>query len=183
MRAEHPTPGTEAVNGRVEGPVKSGLTVAAVAAAVLIGQISACRGFGGGPGHHSVTGNWMRPNMPSQSWVKVEEDAYADVSEVGRGDVVVFRRPRRGGDISCAARVLGLPGDEVEADGTNVFVNLRRLEHTASGSNASSSFYTETLGNKTYRVQYESALGALQRIDRKVVVSPGELFVLGDNRD
>jgi len=73
-----------------------------------------------------------------------------------RGDIVVFHPPE-GSSTDFVKRIIGLPGDWIDLDGSSVFVN----------------------GVKTDWVDVETA----RRHDRyPVQVPPGEYFVLGDNR-
>ena len=73
-----------------------------------------------------------------------------------RGDIVVFHPPT-GSSTDFVKRIIGLPGDWIDLDGSSVFVN----------------------GVKTDWVDVETA----RRHDRyPVQVPPGEYFVLGDNR-
>ncbi len=73
-----------------------------------------------------------------------------------RGDVVVFHPPT-GSDTDFVKRIIGVPGDWIDLDGSSVYVN----------------------GEKTSWVDTSTAR---RSDDYPVQVPPGEYFVLGDNR-
>lgn len=71
----------------------------------------------------------MVPTLRVHDRLLVEKISY-HVHDVRRGDIVVFERPSRMHDLSVKdliKRVIGLPGDTVEAHDGKVFVNGRRL--------------------------------------------------------
>ncbi|HSR67585.1 MAG TPA: signal peptidase I [Acidobacteriota bacterium] len=81
--------------------------------------------------------------------------------EIRRGDIVVFKHPVQT-DVLWVKRVIGLPGEQVEVRGHQVFVDGLPLEEPyAQWSNpySKSDFYGP------------------------VTVPPGSFFVMGDNRD
>lgn len=87
-----------------------------------------------------------------------------DISDIDRGDIIVFKRPENGneghpeGEIQdLIKRVVGLPGDEVEARDGVVYVNDQRLDEPYVSSSPT------------------------QSLDRQVVPE-GNVFVMGDNR-
>ena len=108
-----------------------------------------------------------------------------------RGDVVVFRWPGDGSQ-AWVKRVVGLPGDRIQMRDGQLFIN----DHPASlkpdgiaeaeddnGNSEPAYRYVETLPNGV-----EHAILKMRdngRLDNtpEVTVPPGNLFVLGDNRD
>ncbi len=166
------------------------LTRAAVAV-VLALVATACKDLPEGAKEMRVTGSWMRPEMLSYGWVTVHTKAYASAGDVAPGDIVVYRQPFGNHNILCAARAIGLPGDEVSLSDTYVFLNRRRLKrgdlegNSNKDSKAASKTksYMETIGEISYRVAYDAKLSALDRPEVEARVGPARVFVLGDSRD
>lgn len=80
-----------------------------------------------------------------------------------RGDVVVFEYPRNLEE-DYIKRVIGLPGETIEIRDGQVFVNGHRLDEDYLGG-------ASTFCSGSNRCNYDA-----------IVVPPGELFVMGDNR-
>jgi signal peptidase I len=108
-----------------------------------------------------------------------------------RGDVVVFRWP---GDRSQAwvKRVVGLPGDRIQMRQGQLFIN----DHPATlkpdgigeaeddrGNSETAYRYIETLPNGVSHAIFKMRDNGRLDNTPEVTVPPGELFVLGDNRD
>jgi signal peptidase I len=105
-----------------------------------------------------VEGTSMQPQLVDQERIFVNRFIYR-FKDIQRGDIVVFWYPRDHSK-SFIKRVLGVPGDEVEIRYGTVYVNGTRVY--------------EPYLNPEFR-DHKSF--------QKVVVPPGQYFVLGDHRN
>jgi signal peptidase I len=102
----------------------------------------------------------MEPTLEIGDRVLVNKLTYR-IREPERGDVVVFERPPNaiGGTVDeLIKRVIGLPGDSIEAHDGQVFIDDEPIEEP-------------WLPDRTFTPDFAEA-----------VVPPGHVFVLGDNR-
>jgi signal peptidase I len=102
-----------------------------------------------------VYGQSMEPNLHSDQRLIVEKLSY-NFHEPRRGDIVVLKVPNAGSGL-LIKRVVGLAGEKIEIKGGKVYINDQPLE-------------------EPYISQQP------QRDMEAVVVPPGHVFVLGDNR-
>jgi signal peptidase I len=104
---------------------------------------------------YHVNDGSMQPGLSADSYVMINKQAYL-FRPPQRGDVIVFHLPSNT-NIDFIRRIIGLPGDTVQIDGTDVKVNNTVLKEPYVSSN------TTPIVN-TWKVP------------------PGQYFVLGDNR-
>ncbi len=102
-----------------------------------------------------VDGFSMRPTLEDGEFVLVNKMSYR-FGEVSRGDIIVFHFPLNPEE-ELIKRVIGLPGDQIRAQDGLVYVNGQLL-------------------NEPYIYQAPLYSG-------EWMVSEGQIFVLGDNRN
>ena len=113
-------------------------------------------------------------------------------SDPKRGDVAVFKVPTDN-STDYVKRVIGLPGDTVQMNGGELYINGKKVERkplmSASkdvGAGLSDVFttYEETLPNGvTHLIQVKKDAEPLMNNTVPFVVPQGEFFMMGDNRD
>ena len=118
----------------------------------------------------------MDPTIPPGARVLVDKVSYA-TGPVLRGDIVVFVNPNERYQ-DYIKRVVALPGDTVEMQGDDVFVNGARLPHEG----ASGDVIHETNGGASYRIRLASTDNEKPRAFAATKVPSGHCFLLGDNR-
>lgn len=104
-----------------------------------------------------------------------------------RGDVIVFRSPLETGAPTLVKRVIGLPGDKIEMlrghpiiNGWNVpSCDVGPYVYVSAERSLRGRIELEFLGGATYLTLHTTG----QRAFEEYVVKPGEVFVLGDDRN
>ena len=82
--------------------------------------------------------------------------------------------------IKYVKRIIGIPGDEVEVKGYEIWINGSKLNHELISTINGESLVKETIDNKTHVIR---SLGLTEYAQHKWVVSKGSYLAIGDNRD
>jgi signal peptidase I len=107
----------------------------------------------------------------------------------GRGRVIVFRAPEAP-EREYIKRVVGLPGDTISVNGTEILLNGTPIPRChvgtwgyveAGGTLHSGELWLEALDGTKWLVFHDA--GATAGPSGPWTVAPGEVFVLGDNRE
>lgn len=130
----------------------------------------------------TIPQNGMYPNIPSGLSFFAIDNPYRDVTQVNRGDVVVFRRVEGAERYIYIWRVVGLPGDTVEIDDARVILNGKKLPQEKSRSEGDFEIFRETNGTASYEVAYDRTPSAESPRSLTLTVPDDHLFLLGDNR-
>jgi signal peptidase I len=173
----------------------AGIAVAAIAAGlawIAVGDSSGCAAET--PAVFSrlyhISSNTMEPGIEQGDWLWAERRYYF-TRDPERGDVAVLALPSYPSTV-FVTRVIGLPGDRVQLQKGELFLNgepVRRdwLESTIhageTGEAAQRTRFMERLPTGTgYAVEVADPDAPLENTG-KTTVPEGRYFVLGDNRD
>jgi signal peptidase I len=143
--------------------------------------------------HELVQNYWvlsssMLPTLERGDQLTANRRAYLPKNGVAslpsRGEVVIFHQE---GAQDIVKRVIGLPGDEIRMHGGFPIINGWEVPHCQAGRyvywggeiSADGQLFVEFLEDKTYLTLHVPPA----RSFGSYVVKPGEVFVLGDNRN
>jgi len=124
----------------------------------------------------------MSPNIQKGDFIFVDREVNAPGSkrQLKRGDTAVFINPNDRTTIFIK-RIIGLPGDQIEIDGTDVRVNGKLLKSGESTVVTEKLlFHENSETGQSYDIYWKEIKdhGSIS-----VKVPAGQVFVLGDNRD
>lgn len=130
-----------------------------------------------------VASGAMKPTLGVATYINVQRGNYRRVVDVTRGDIIVYERldSTSQQQRQFVTRVVGLPGDKVQFNGTKVFINGRLLPHKKVGQKGKVSIWQESNGAANYQVQYGDNTAPSPAFSG--IVPQNQLFCVGDNRD
>jgi signal peptidase I len=146
-------------------------------------------------GVYVIPQNGMYPGLPAGSRILVLKHPYAAPGQVKRGDIIVFTRETDAGRFNFIWRVVGLPGDTVEAVGASLAINGRPVAQEQVRQQDGMTIFLEHAGDAVYEIAVSRSPGEAKEKDPNdgkdkdeapphytVAVPPDHFVVLGDNR-
>lgn len=124
----------------------------------------------------------MFPTFREGARFIAKKNPYHAVTDIQRGDIIVFQVEKPEGIYDFVWRVVGLPGDKIAILGEDVMVNGQTLKHEWVRQEGSLVILSEVNGASTYQVAYDRSAPLDQRKDLSVTVPPEHVFTMGDNR-
>jgi len=109
-----------------------------------------------------VDGNSMEPNFHDKEYLLVNQMTYR-LRPPQRGEVIIFRYPKDPRE-DFIKRIIGLPGEKVEINNGQIFINGRLL-------------------SEKYLNLAEDGSGSASGENLQIVLGNNEYFVMGDNRN
>lgn len=130
-----------------------------------------------------IAGDSMKPTLFIKSRIQIQRNAYQNIAQVQRGDIIVHTRldERTGHQTETVNRVIGLPGDKVQLSGTSLAINGRNVPHVLVRRVGKLVLYRETNGKSSYQILHGDNTSPAPAFS--TTVSANHLLCLGDNRD
>ena len=124
----------------------------------------------------------MYPTLPAGSRFLAKLHPYKSISEVKRGDIIVFVREENGERYNYIWRVIGLPGETIEVEGKKVSVNGHEVKHEQVRTEGNYIIVSEEAERTSYEVAFDQNPPYPPPPVAPVTMAADQFFVLGDNR-
>ncbi len=132
-------------------------------------------------GYYRIPQNGIYPTLPAGSILFTLKRPYADISNVKRGDIIVFVREQNGQRYNYIWRVIALPGEKIEAFGESLTINDQPVRRESVSEIDGKKIFREQIDAVSYQIAFDPS--ARDRPpDASVSVPARHLFVMGDNR-
>ncbi|MBB6096309.1 signal peptidase I [Povalibacter uvarum] len=131
----------------------------------------------------------MYPTLPAGSIVLVDKRGFAHAIPFRLGKLSVTATPKRGdiivfylrdGETAYLKRIIGLPGDRIVANGTELLINSVKVPVTPGNRVGRYRHAVEILDGEEVSIAW---LPERPSLDFVGTVPPGHYFTMGDNRD
>lgn len=132
---------------------------------------------------YKIPQNGMYPNLPAKTKFWAKKKLFFTMSEIKRGDVVIYYMEKNGKKYDMVWRVIGLPGDKIVIRGIDLFINGKQISQNQEKETKEHIIYKENNNGAEYLVAYKKELDRSKRIDIDIEVPKDSFFLLGDNRD
>jgi signal peptidase I len=132
-------------------------------------------------GYYRIPQNGMYPGLPAGSRLFAYKRAYSQASDVKRGDTIVFAREENGQRYIYIWRVVGLPGETIEAAGESLSINGQPIQRQSVRQADGKSIEREQIGSVSYEVAIDRSSN-VRPPDVSLTIPADQFFVLGDNR-
>jgi signal peptidase I len=119
--------------------------------------------------------------LPAGRLIFAFKRAYSTPADVRRGDIIVFTRTVKGQPYNYIWRVVGLPGETVEASGEALSVNGRAAKRDRLREDTKGAIVREEIGVASYEICIQQSPED-EPPDASVTVPADSFFVMEDNR-
>jgi len=131
--------------------------------------------------YYVIPQNGMYPTLPAGSMLFAAKSPYPGPAQVKRGDIVVFTREEGGQRYNYIWRVIGLPGDRIEASGASLAVNGQQVMREQVREEHGTTIYHERVADAAYDIAISQSPPSVPP-DVSGIVPADHFFVMGDNR-